>query len=197
MIIVALRVLLIAASIFIVVFALRYRLIKRPIIEGMFDHGKVDIDVAGIDRTHKVAEDSLSTAYRSVDGILSTRLQVQNQSNMATQYSMVAHLKSGPPEVYERISLSITGAEGDTRWHGPVTALNHVGEFQAVLPVGHVDELLISLEQTDRNMRGAVDVEFDIYANPLGAETDPTRTYPREHGPRRWREYEDIDQESQ
>lgn len=188
-----LRILLIAAAIFITVYALRYRLINRPVVRDIFDHGEVDIDVAGIDHTFKIAEDTLSTAERSADGILSTRLRVNNQSNMATQYSVVANLKSGPPEVYDTVSLSISDSQGNRRWEGPISNLQDDGAFQSVLPVGESDELELNLEQTDLNLRGAVDVEFDIYANPLGAETDPHRDYPREHMPRRWREYEDID----
>ena len=191
MAIVVIRILLIAATIFIAVYALRYRLIKRPVVSDIFDEGQVDIDVAGIDYTHKIAEDTISTADRSADGILTARLRVNNQSNMATQYSVVASLKSGPPEVYERVSVSINDGQG-TRWQGPITHLSETGAFQSVLPVGYSDDLSINIEQTDLNLRGAVDVEFDIYANPLGAETDPHKFYPREHMPRRWREYGDI-----
>lgn len=187
-----LRILLIAATIFIAVYALRYRLLKRPIINDIFQDGRVDIDVAGIDHTHKVAEDTLSTADRSADGVLSARLKVNNQSNTATQYSMVASLKSGLPEVYDRVSVSISDGDGNSRWKGPIANLDETGAFASILPVGHSDELTIDIEQTDLNLRGAVDVEFDIYANPLGAETDPHLEYPREHMPRRWKEYGDA-----
>lgn len=183
-----LRVLLIAAALFIIVSALRYRIIRRPVLTDIFENGKVDVDVAGIDYTHKIAEDTLSTAYRSVDGILEAKFEVINKANMATQYSMVAHLKSGPPEVYERVRLSIENGEGESLWQGPVTALDEVGEFQSILAAGETDELRLVLEQTDLNLKGAVDVEFDLYANPLGAATDPHRNYPREPLPRRWRE---------
>ena len=192
MAIAVLRILLIAATIFIAVYALRFRLIRRPIVNDIFHDGQVDIDVAGIDHTHKIAEDTVSTADRSADGILATRLKVNNQSNMATQYSVVASLKSGLPEVYEKVSVSISDGDGNSRWQGPITELDQVNAFESVLPVGHSDDLSINIEQTDLNMRGAVDVEFDIYANPLGAETDPHQEYPREHQPRRWREYGDV-----
>jgi len=192
----ALRILLIAAALFILVFALKYRLIKRPVVTDIFDQGRVDIDVAGIDHTHKIAEDTLSTSERSADGVLSTRFTVANQSNMATQYSMVAELKSGLPEVYDRVQLSINDGEGQRLWEGPITNLSFDDAFQSVLPVGHSEELQVTISQTDLNLRDAVEVEFDIYANPLGAETDPGKEYPREHMPRRWREPEDIDRES-
>lgn len=185
-----LRVLLIALAVFILVYALRYRLIKRPVITDIFDDGHVDIDVAGIDHTHLIAEDTLSTADRSADGILSAKLKVNNQSNMATEYSLMASLKSGPPEVYEKVALSISDDQGNRRWEGPLLNLNDDGAFQSVLPQGHSEELNILIEQTDLNLRGAVDIEFDVYAHPLGAETDPHKEYPREHMPRRWRDWE-------
>lgn len=183
-----LRALLIAAALFVLVSALRYRIIRRPVITNIFDNGKLDLDVAGIDYTHKIAEDTLSTAYRSADGIIEAQLEVANQSNMATQYSMVAHLKSGPREVYEKVRLNIADGQGESLWHGPVAALSEVGEFQSILTAGESDELHLVLEQSDLNLKGAIDVEFDIYANPLGASTDPHKNYPREPLPRRWRE---------
>ena len=105
---------------------------------------------------------------------------------------MVANLKSGPPEVYNKVSVSIRDGEGNSRWRGPITNLSETGTFASILPVGHSDELSVDIEQTDLNLRGAVDIEFDIYANPLGAETDPHQEYPREHMPRRWREFGDA-----
>ncbi|MDP3486689.1 MAG: hypothetical protein Q8S19_02005 [Bacillota bacterium] len=62
---------------------------------------------------------------------------------MATQYSMVASLKSGPPEVYDRVSVSISDGEGNPRWQGPITDLGETGTFESILPVGHSDELSI------------------------------------------------------
>ena len=172
MFITVLRVLLIISGLLIFSWALRYRLLRRPLLRNFFETGRVSIDPAGIERTHKVAEDTISTADRSVDGRLETKIKVSNDSSLASHYSIVAHLKSGPPEVYERVNLTIENDKGEKKWEGPLAELAHVGDYEHLLARSEEEELRLTLTQEDLTMKGAVDVEFEIYASPMGARTE-------------------------
>ena len=182
------RVLLIAVAIFVLVSALRYRILRRPLTHGFFKDGEVGIDVAGVERTHKVAEDTLSTAMRSSNGKIATTLDIRNDGSMATKYSFTTGLKSGSPEAFERLNLNITDADGNVRWQGPVKDLGYKGHFHSILPVQEEEELHMELSQTDPNIQSDVEVEFALYANPLGTDIIPDEHYHEIIAPGHWQD---------
>jgi hypothetical protein len=182
------RVVLLAVAIFVAVAALRFRLLQRPLIRDFFDDGEVHIDVSGIEHTHRIGTDSLNTAGRSADGKLATRLAVRNDGSIATKYSFTTQLKSGSPEVYDRLDLAIRDEEGHTRWAGPAKDVGYEEHFTSVLPAQHSEELSLELSQADLNMQGDVEVEFSLYANPLGSDVIPDLHYQEIVAPGYWQD---------
>ncbi len=100
----------------------------------------------------------------------------------------IGALKSGSPEVYDRLSLGIKDEEGKIRWQGPLKDLGYKDHFTSILPVQQEEELSMELSQGDLNMQGDVEVEFALYANPLGTDTLPDQHYPAITAPGHWQD---------